>query len=174
MAASSSPLAQLAAACEADGLTVKNGERIAAALAAEFRVRVEEVGILRVENESLVFVHPAKLHNVGKIPLNNASSVAVHTLNSRRAEVINAFAKAKHASFFEMVSLSDRSGSQSAKEHQTIQKLMTAPVINAGKSVGVIQVCRKGATLISAGPDFTNADLQQLVAMNATLAKCFK
>ena len=174
-ASSSSPLTPIAAACEADGLTVQNTEKIATALAAEFKVRVEEVGILRVEKESLVFVHPAKLRKVGKIPLNNSSSVAVHTLNSRRSEAINAFAKAKHATFFEMVNLSDKEPrSPASKENQTIQKLMTAPVINAGKGVGVIQICRKGATLIGAGPDFTSADLQKLVGITSTLAKCFK
>ena len=172
---SSSPLAQLAAACEADGLTVQNSEKIAMALAVEFKVRVEEIGILRVEKDSLVFVHPAKLHKVGKIPLNNSSSVAVHTLNTKRAEVLNAFAKAKHATFFEMVNLSDRQpGSQAGRENQIIQKLMTAPVINAGKAVGVIQVCRKGATSLRAGSDFSPSDLQRLVGITATLAKCFK
>jgi hypothetical protein len=136
---------------------------------------VEEVGILRVENDSLVFVHPAKLHKVGKIPLNNASSVAVHTLNSKRAEVLNAFTKARHTTFFEMVNLSDKQpASQAGKENQTIQKLMTAPVINVGKAVGVIQICRKGGTTIGAGPDFTSADLQKLVGITATLARCFK
>jgi hypothetical protein len=174
-ASSSTSLAQLAAVCEADGLTVQNSEKIALALAAEFKVRVEEVGILRVEKDSLVFVHPAKLHKVGKIPLNNSSSVAVHTLNTKRAEILNAFAKAKHTTFFEMVNLSDKTpGSQAGRENQTIQKLMTAPVINVGKAVGVIQICRKGATLIRAGADFSSSDLQRLVGVTVTLAKCFK
>jgi hypothetical protein len=171
------PLSQIAASCEAEGLTPQNGERIAAALAAEFRVRLEEVGILRVENESLVFVHPAKLHNVGRIPLKNSSSVAVRTLNTKRPEIMNNFTKTKHTTFFEMVDLGGPQagpGPKTGKEFQTIQKLMSVPVIAAGKVAGVIQISRKGKSLITAGPDFVTADLQKLVAMSATLARCFK
>ena len=175
MTTSPSPLAQIAASCEAEGLTSKNGERIAAVVAAEFKVRLEEVGILRLEDDSLVFVHPSKLHNVGRIPLNNSSSVAVRTFNTRRPEIMNNFTKTKHTTFFEMVDISgQKGGPKMGKENQTIQKLMSVPVIAVGKVVGVVQVSRKGATLISAGPDFASADLQKLVAIAGTLAKCFK
>lgn len=177
MTTSPSPLAQLAASCEAEGLTPQNGEKIAVALAAEFKVRLEEVGILRVEKESLIFVHPVKLHNVGRIPLNNSSSVAVRTLNTKRPEIMNNFTKTRHTTFFEMVDLSGQpagSGPNPGKEFQTIQKLMSVPVIVAGKVAGVIQVSRKGKTLATAGPDFVGADLQKLVGMAGTLAKCFK
>jgi hypothetical protein len=191
MAASSTSLSQLAASCATEGLTPRNGERIAAVLAGEFKVRLEEIGILRVENESLVFVHPAKLHNVGRIPLNNSSSVAVRTLNTKRPEIMNDFTKTKHTTFFEMVDLTGqppqhaktaragepgqaKPGENSGKDYQTIQKLMSVPVIAVGKVAGVIQVSRKGKTLISAGPDFVTADLQKLVGMAGTLASCFK
>jgi hypothetical protein len=169
-----SPLAQLASSCEAEGLTLQNGERIAAAFASEFKVRPEEVGILRLEDESLVFVHPSKLHNVGRIPLNNSSSVAVRTFNTKRPEIMNNFTKTRHTTFFEMVDISgQKAGPKMGREYQTIQKLMSVPVIAIGKVVGVVQVSRKGATLVSAGPDFVSADLQKLVAMAGTLAKCF-
>jgi hypothetical protein len=175
MSASPSPLAQIAAACEAEGLTVENGEKIAAALAAQFKVQPDEVSILRVEPESLVFVHPAKLHNMGPISINNSSSVAVRTLNTRRPEIMNNFTKTKHTTFFEMVDIGGKqTGPKAGREYQTIQKLMSAPVIAAGKVVGVIQVSRKGSTLIGAGADFVAADLQKLVGMARTMAKCFK
>lgn len=176
MTPSPSPLAQLAASCEAEGLTPQNSERIAAALAAEFRVSLEEVGILRVENQSLVFVHPAKLYNVGRIPLNNSSSVAVRTLNTKRPEIMNNFTKTKHTTFFEMVDISGQTtpAPKPGKEFQTIQKLMSVPVIADGKVAGVIQVSRKGKSLITAGPDFVTADLQKLVGMAGTFARCFK
>jgi hypothetical protein len=60
------------------------------------------------------------------------------------------------------------------KEHGTIQKLMTVPVIFAGKVAGVIQEPRQGPTLVGAGRDFVSADLQKLVGMAGTLAKCSK
>jgi len=174
---SSSPLTQLASACEAEGLTARNGEKIAAVLAAQFRVQPEDVGILRLENESLVFVHPAKLHDVGRIPLNNSSSAAVRTLNTRRPEIMNNFTKTKHTSFFEMVDVSGTppvAGAKTSKDRLTIQKLMSVPVIVTGRAVGVVQVCRKGATLSAAGADFVSSDLQKLVSLAGVLAKCFR
>ncbi len=170
-----SPIAQLAAACEAEGLTIQNGEKIAATLAVEFRIQLDEVGILRLENDSLVFVHPAKLHNVGRIPLNTTNSVAARTLTSKRPEIMNNFARTKHTTFFEMVDISSKQTlPKIGREYQTIQKLMSVPVIGVGKAVGVIQVCRKGPTLIGAGPDFITADLQKLVTLAGMLVRCFR
>jgi len=40
-----------------------------------------------------------------------------------------------------------------------------------GRVLGVIQVCRKGYDLRSAGPDFTLDDLQQLELAAKTVAK---
>lgn len=179
MSTSSSPLTQLAAACEAEGLTAQNGEKIAAVLAAQFKVQPEDVGILRLESESLVFVHPARLHNVGRIPLNNSSSAAVRTLNTKRPEIMNNFTKTRHTTFFEMVDLSGKppaAGTKTGanKDKLTIQKLMSVPVIVAASAVGVLQVCRKGATLTAAGPDFVSSDLQKLVSLAGVLAKCFR
>jgi hypothetical protein len=48
-------------------------------------------------------------------------------------------------------------------EQNTIQKLMSAPVLDPQRKVlGVVQVCRKGFDPNTAGPDFTLDDLQQL------------
>ena len=171
--------AQIATECEAEGLSPKNGERIAGELAKTFGVQLEEVGIMRVEKASLVFVFPAKLHNVGSIPLNTANSVAARTATSKRAEIINNFAQAKHASVFEAVELGTAPkhipGEKPAEKHlHVIQKLMSAPVMGAAGAVGVVQVCRKGTSAPAAGLDFTPADLQKLVGITGALAKCFK
>jgi hypothetical protein len=175
MATTPAPLAQLATECETEGLTVPNAERIAAELAAQFSVQHDEVGILRVEKDSLVFVYPTRLQNVGRIPLNTSSSVAVRTFNTRRGEVSNSFAQTRHTTFFEMVALEKPGVSKKAsREKQVIQKLMSAPVVAGAQSVGVIQICRKAPNPLEAGPDFVPADLQKLVAIANTLAKCFK
>src|SRR5215469_7131194 len=174
MATSASALAQLANDCEKEGLTVQNSEKIALELAKLFAVRQEEVGILRLDKDSLIFVHPARLHNVGRIPLNSSGTVAVHTVNSKRPEIINNFARTRHATFFEMVDLSSKpSPKKPDKQEQIIQKLMSVPVIVMGKAVGVIQICRKGTTAATAGPDFTPAELQNLTNSATALAKCF-
>ncbi len=170
------PLAQIATECQAEGLNDKNVERLAAELAAAFNVQRDGVGILRLEKDSLIFAHPVRLRQVGRLPLNNSSSVAVRSFNSKRAEVSNSFAQAKHTTFFEMVSVDKPAvgGAKPSREKQVIQKLMSCPVIADDTAVGVIQISRKGATPLDAGPDFMPADLQKLVAIARTLAKCFK
>jgi hypothetical protein len=177
MATAALPFAQIANDCEAEGLSPRNAERIGRELAKVFNVRDDEVGILRIQKQNLVFCYPSKLHNVGSIPLNTSTSVAVRTANSRRAEVINNFAQIKHTSIFEAVQLSG-SGEQLSptgdKHVHVIQKLMSAPVVSATGTLGVIQVSRKGSAAPSSGPDFTPADLQKLVAAASSLAKCFR
>ncbi len=169
-------LAQLAIDCESEGLTVKNSEKIAVELAKFFNVQQDEIGILRLDKESLLFVHPAQLHNVGRIPLNSSTSLAVRTANTKRPDVVNSFARTRHASFFEMVDVGSKSkeaGRKATKEEQVIQKIMSVPVVSMGKVLGVIQVCRKGATAPAAGLDFSPADLQKLVSIASALARCF-
>jgi hypothetical protein len=175
MAMTPASLLQMATDCQIEGLTTPNIERIAVELAAQFDVRRDEVGILRVEKDSLVFVYPTLLQNVGRIPLNTSSSVAVRTFNTKKAEMSNSFAHSRHTTFFEMVALEKLPAGQKAnREKQVIQKLISAPVIAAGQSVGVIQICRKGPNGPAAGPDFVPNDLQKLTAIANTLAKCFK
>jgi hypothetical protein len=165
--------AQIANECEKEGLTPKNGERIAAELAKTFGVQGDEVGILKLEKQNLVFVYPAKLQQVGSIPLNTSSSVAARSATTKRAEIINNFAQAKHTSLFEAVELGSRP--KGADKHQhVIQKLMSAPVVGQAGVVGVIQVCRKGLSAPAAGADFTPADLQKLATVASSIAKCFK
>lgn len=179
MATPALAFAQLANDFEADGLTVKNAERLGQELAKAFSVKEDEVGILRIEKQNLVFCYPAKLHNVGSIPLNTSTSIAVRTANSKRAELINNFAQIKHTSVFEAVELSGHKqaaiGVEMPDRHlHVIQKLMSAPVVGPTGSVGVIQVSRKGTSAPASGPDFTPVDLQKLVACASALAKCFK
>jgi hypothetical protein len=171
--------AQIANECEAEGLSPKNGERIAGELAKTFGVQPDEVGIMRVEKASLMFVFPSKLHNVGSIPLNTSNSVAARTATSKRAEIINNFAQAKHASVFEAVELGAGHkhvpGEKPAdKQQHVIQKLMSVPVMGPAGAIGVVQISRKGVSAPAAGLDFTPADLQKLVSLAGALAKCFK
>ena len=166
-------ITRLASDCESEGLTVANSEKIAVELAKAFAVRPEEVGILRLESDSLVFVHPAKLQNAGRIPLNSTTSLAARTVHNKRPEIINNFARTRHSSFFEMVDVSKPGQKKGSREEQVIQKLMSVPVVSGKKVVGVIQVCRKGATAAAAGADFVSADLHKLVGIAGELSRCF-
>lgn len=168
---------QLATECEKEGLSHKNAERIAMELAKQFSVNPDEVGILRLEKQNLIFVYPNKLGTVGSIPLNTSGAVAARTANTKRAEVINSFAQTKHISVFEAVELSGKPkpvGAPADKSAHVIQKLISAPVVGPEGTLGVVEICRKGTSGPSAGPDFTPMDLQKLVAACGALVKCFK
>ena len=91
------------------------------------------------------------------------------------------FAQSKHASVFEAVELgvgkpkvAGQHANPEEKLMHVIQKMMSVPVMGPAGVAGVIQVSRKGRSAPEAGGDFTPADLQKLVAIAASLAKCFK
>jgi hypothetical protein len=145
-------------------------EQVGAELATKFRVRQSEVAILRLENNLLRFLYPEELKTAGSIPLSSSSAVAAHTAQTKKVELFNNFTKVKHVSIFETIKL----GVEQDEEPQppVIQKLMSGPVLDEkGRVLGVIQVCRKGYDLRSAGPDFTLDDLQQLELAAKNIAK---
>ena len=80
---------------------------------------------------------------------------------------------------FESVKLTDRKsnpalpGVQKEEKH-VIQKMMTVPVVGPNGVQGVIQISRKGTSAPAAGNDFSQMDLQKLVAIATALARCFK
>lgn len=139
-------------------------------LARLFAVRETEVALLQVKRSFLEFVFPEELRAGGAIPL-SSSAVAAKTASNQRSEIFNTFTRVHHASIFEVVKLG---ASQNDLSDQVIQKLMSVPVISEGKSVGVVQVSRKGRNAAVAGPDFTPADLQTLELAAELIAPFFR
>jgi hypothetical protein len=135
-------------------------EGVCALLAAIFEVHTTEVGLLRVVDQTLKFVHPLELQSAGFIPL-SSSAVAARTAVGKLPELFNQFAMVPHHTFFETVKLKQRGADESA--HQSIQKLMSAPILDEGnETIGVVQVSRKGISPAAAGADFTTDDLETL------------
>jgi len=135
-----------------------------------FGVRLDEVALLRLENGLLRFLFPSELTTAGSIPISSSTAVAAHTAVTKKVELFNNFTKIKHASIFESVKPSAASGEE--LRPATIQKLMSAPVLDKEDDVlGVVQICRKGFDLASAGPDFTLDDLQKLEIAAKALAE---
>jgi len=146
-------------------------EKFSAALSKLFAVRLTEVALLRLEKGLLKFLCPSELKTAGSIPVSSSTAIAAHTAVSKKTELFNSFVKVKHASVFETVRLTNPNNADEL-EQCTIQKLMSAPVLDPQKKVlGVVQVCRKGYDLQNAGPDFTQGDLQQLELAASVLAK---
>jgi hypothetical protein len=143
--------------------------QFAEALGKMFDVDPDEVAILAVSprNKNLRFVIPEKLSVVGSIPLSSTNALAARTARERKAELVNNFHTSRHASVFEGVPLGRRQG-------ETIHKIMSAPILDGSKIMGVIQISRKGHSASTAGPDFTQKDLRALTALSPTLGEFLK
>ena len=110
---------------------------------------------------------PEKLRAVGTIPLSSTTALAARTARDRRADMVNTFATSRHASVFEGVPLG-------AREAGSIQKIISAPVLQGDTVVGVAQISRKGPTAGEAGPDFNSRDLADLQGLNHLLGRILK
>jgi hypothetical protein len=143
--------------------------KVAKTIAQLFGVDADEVAILKVvpKFKSLKFVLPEKLSLVGTIPLTSATALAARTARERKPELVNNFSTARHANVFEGVPLGRDSS-------ELIQKIMSAPILDGPRVHGVVQICRKAASLSEAGPDFTQKDLRTLASISAELDRFLK
>jgi hypothetical protein len=135
-------------------------------VAQVFRVAEDEVAIMEIarSGRTLRFVVPEKLRHVGSIPLSSNSALAARTARERRSDIINNFSASRHASVFEGVHLGGR-------EAEAIHKIMSVPILRGTAVIGVAQICRKGASMTDAGPDFTPKDLTELNGLNQVLGR---
>ena len=149
-------------------------ERISAELAKLFRVRRNEIALLRLEHGTLKFLSPPELATAGSIPLSSSTAVAARTAGTKKVEIFNGFTKVKHAGIFEKVKLSkqDDADHPDHSERAPIQKLISCPILDPqGKVLGVLQVSRKAFDAPSAGPDFTLDDAQFIERIAEVLAQ---
>ncbi len=135
-------------------------------LASVFGVKPDEVAILVLVNDgkALQFLFPEKLHEIGTIPLNSNSALAARTARERKTDLVNSFARSRHATVFEGVPLG-------RSLDESIQKIMSAPIFENDTVLGVVQISRKGKTQKGAGADFTSGDLRKLQNLTPTLAR---
>jgi len=139
---------------------------VAEKIAKNLGVQTDEVAILGVSTRwrHLHFLAPQALKNVGFIPLSSTSALAARTARESRPEINNNFPAVRHATVFEGVKAATTSG-------ESIQKMISAPILCEGKVVGVMQISRKGGTVMEAGADFTAEDLGKVLALCRPLGK---
>jgi GAF domain-containing protein len=163
-----SELERLAGALSEDSASAGNVSlpTLAEKIAKELRVNADEVAILGVSHRwrHLHFLVPAALKNVGFVPLSSTSALVAKTARDSKAEINNNFPAVRHATVFEGVKAPTTSG-------ESIQKIISAPIVHEGKVVGVMQVSRKGSSPATAGPDFTSEDLAKVQALCRPLGK---
>ena len=138
----------------------------ASALAKQFQLRPDEVAVLEIvpPGKVLRFVVPEKLGATGTIPLGSGSALAARTARSRRFDVLNNFSTQPHATVFEGVPLGRR-------QEESIQKMLSGPIVRDSRVIGVVQLCRKGVSAMDAGPDFNQADISRLRQIGESLAR---
>lgn len=148
-------------------LTDQGLNQLVKPITSAFRVRKDEVAILRLSPDGKVlnFLYPVRLAKVGAIPLSTSHSLAAKTIRDKKGEIINDFSRYRHATFFEAVDLSEED------KAKPIQKIMSVPMILDGKVTGVIQLSRKKRSGESVGPDFTAANLTELSKVAGILSK---
>ena len=104
------------------------------------------------------------MKNVGFIPMSSTSALAARTARESRPDINNNFSAVRHATVFEGVKAATTTG-------ESIQKIVSAPILCEGKVVGVMQISRKGATATGVGRDFTAEDLGKVLALCKPLGK---
>jgi hypothetical protein len=141
---------------------------ICEALGSILGVTSGEVALLEItpDRSSLKFVLPAKLRQVGPVPLEAEGGVplSARTVLQGQPSIVNDFVSQPHARVFEGVPLGPGATGP-------IQKIMSTPVFAGGLVIGVAQVSRKGPSAAAAGPDFTPQDLRQLQQVDTLLAR---
>jgi hypothetical protein len=142
---------------------------LAERIAKELKVRPDEVAILAIseKHKSLNFLVPEALRDVGSIPLTSTSALAARTARESRPDILNNFSTVRHATVFEGVKADSLSAS-------AIQKIISAPILFEGTVTGVIQISRKAASVVEAGPDFTPDDLGRVLAICKPLGKLIR
>jgi primosomal protein N' len=139
-----------------------------------FKVSDNEVALLKLsEQETLHFIWPEKLSKSGSIPLVSRESFAANTVRENKARLHNRFTSKHHASIFEKINLttSTEADKKNSKRPMTIQKIMSAPLVQEDEAVGVIQVSRKADDIEAAGPDFTKVELAALSQIARVIGK---
>ena len=147
-------------------LDIEFPDQVALEISKVFRVRADEVAVMEIspKGKVLKFVLPTKLQTVGSIPLTSTTALAARTARERRTDILNNFASSRHASVFEGVPLDGRQG-------ESIQKIMSVPIVQGDRVIGVAQISRKGNSTADSGPDFTSKDLSELQGLNAALGR---
>lgn len=142
---------------------------LAERIAKELKVKPDEVAILAISDKQkrLNFLVPEALRNVGSIPLSSNSALAARTARESRPDILNNFSTVRHATVFEGVRADTLSAS-------AIQKIISAPILFEGKVIGVIQISRKAACVVEAGPDFTPDDLGRVLVICKPLGKLIR
>ena len=134
------------------------------ALCSIFAVARSEVAIFRLDPklDSFSFLWPVDMRNSGSIPFSANRSLVSTTAGERRCFMDNSFSSTPHLFVFEAFG-KDRTPS--------IQKIISAPMLNGEVLTGVIQICRKGEDTDTSLKNFTQPELAALGEMAKVIGR---
>ncbi len=123
-----------------------------------FNIDEDEVTILLTNKKRtlLSFAKPDYLRDAGFIPMTSPDSMAVKSIQSRKAKLLNSISSVRHTNIFESVK-------HPKKYSRPIQMMMIVPIFAENIPLGVIEIVRKGMSKTEAGEDFTQEDLKVLI-----------
>ena len=142
-------------------------EALASTVSKALNLRPDELAILMLSRDRtlLEFVYPSELAEGGtnKFPL-SVPSLAGRVVQTGRSVLVNAAPEVPHLVFYERIRIKE-------ERPRLIQKLLAVGVRGSdGKVQAVIEVSRRGDSLVEAGPDFRPEDQQRLERLAAVAA----
>jgi len=129
----------------------------------------DEVAILLTDKdkEVLSFAAPQYLVNSGLIPINSSDAFASIVYRLNKQAIDNNFNQQKHLNLFEFIKTPEN-------KIKHIWKMLATTITAENDKLGVIELSRKGETIIEAGEDFTQNDLDFVVNSIEKLAPFIK
>lgn len=129
----------------------------------------EEVAIFLTNDEKTIlsFAYPRYLVDAGMIPVGSTEAAAASIYRRGIGVIENNFQQQKHLSIFEIIRTPDN-------KIKPLWKMMGTLIAAEGEKIGVIEISRRSENQLEAGEDFTEEDLQFLMATVTKLAPYIK
>jgi hypothetical protein len=129
----------------------------------------EEIAIFLTNDEKTIlsFAYPKYLVDAGMIPVGSTEATAASIYRRGIGVIENNFQQQKHLSIFEIIRTPDG-------KMKPLWKMMGTLVAAEGDKIGVIEISRRGENHLESGADFTEEDLQFLMATITKLAPYIK
>ncbi|MCI0470900.1 MAG: hypothetical protein L0Y73_04520 [Candidatus Aminicenantes bacterium] len=130
-----------------------------------FGLQDEEVAIFLTNNEKTIlsFAYPGYLVDAGMIPVGSTEATAASIYRRGIGVIENNFQQQKHLSIFEIIRTPDN-------KIKPLWKMMGTLIAAEGEKIGVIEISRRAESNAEAGDDFSEEDLQFLMATITKLA----
>ncbi|MCK5059307.1 MAG: GAF domain-containing protein [Candidatus Aminicenantes bacterium] len=129
----------------------------------------EEIAIFLTNDEKTIlsFAYPEYLVDAGMIPIGSSEATAASIFRRGIGVIENNFQQQRHLSIFEIIRTPDG-------KLKPLWKMMGTLIAAEGEKIGVVEISRRGENQLEAGEDFSEEDLQFLMATITKFAPYIK